>query len=1120
MSRDLASTLVAEVLAILEPVDSIADDPAGRVQLFEQLGWDLQAIDGLDATRLAEAFAQVRASFAALWAMRSAAPADLAAVQGTLTAARIASDAVRALASALPAEAVVRVPQLRELPADLLGYLTARYLFTDHPALYALGEIATLITAPDAARTRPLADASGRVVRKPTAYPAFRFDRIGGLLADPAAALAAEYMPAGGLADDAAAVALADKLFPRLRLFFEAMGLPCGYGIDPLTARVDPSDDALSTHALSISMIGSAGTGEPLQPIAGVRIALSPRTRGDLGFVFTPVGGLTFEQTIESWRLALSASAAVDAFAVGPRGVVLRAPTATPRLLVHFEADKLAADDAGAALLFGAAAGTRLEVGQLRFRAAAGLAPAEQIADIGWDASRAALVIAAGDGDGFLQQILPREGLRVDFDLGIGWSNQKGLYFRGSAGLEATLPVRQSLLGILTLDSIYLALRADERTGVRATVAATTAVRLGPVTANVERFGIEAALTFPPPGGNLGLADLALRFRPPTGAGLVIDADVVTGGGYLFFDADRQQYAGVLQLEIAGKIAVKAVGLLTTKLSDGRPGFSLVILVTAEGFSPIPLGFGFSLTGIGGLLGVNRTVSVDALRTGLRQGSLDAVLFPADPIANAPQILGTLDTVFPAARDRFFAGPVARISWGTPVEVLAIDLALVLEIPEPVRLFVLARLTATLPDRQRAIVHVRMDALGVVDFNTGEIALDATLYDSRLADFALTGDMALRASWGTAQTFVLAIGGTHPRFALPPAFPQLERLAIGLGADANPRMRLEAYLALTSNTVQFGARIDLYAAAAGFELQGFFGFDTLFNLSPFSFVADVGGLLALRQGTRVVTSVRVEMMLAGPRPWHVRGKARLEFFGIVHELAFEHRVGPAERPALLPPVAVLPLLREALLDARNWSSELQKDEHPLVTLRSVQVAGARLMHPLATLTVRQRIVPLDQPVTRFGSTRPSDGPRFSIAARETSGAPLAVVARSVLDSFAPAQFRDMTDDEKLSSPSFVAMPAGLTFGSQMYDLAYAPAHDINIGYTTVVVTSGKELATAASSPAPVVAATTGVAAGGAATPPHIVPAAVLETAVPQGASARSPLWRTGRERFRTFEEAV
>ena len=194
------------------------------------------------------------------------------------------------------------------------------------------------------------------------------------------------------------------------------------------------------------------------------------------------------------------------------------------------------------------------------------------------------------------------------------------------------------------------------------------------------------------------------------------------------------------------------------------------MIVSAE-IPPVQLGLGFMLVGVGGLLGINRTVAVEALRAGLKTGALGAVLSPPDPKANVGQLVASLAGLFPPAAGRHVFAPTARIVWGSPTQI-TIELCLVLELPAPVRLVALGRLRALLPDEREAIVRIQVDVLGVIDFDRAEAAVDATLVDSRLAQFALTGDMALRMSWGAQPSFLLAVGGFHPRFAAPPGFPR------------------------------------------------------------------------------------------------------------------------------------------------------------------------------------------------------------------------------------------------------------------------------------------------------------------------------------------------------------
>src|SRR5215472_627770 len=171
---------------------------------------------------------------------------------------------------------------------------------------------------------------------------------------------------------------------------------------------------------------------------------------------------------------------------------------------------------------------------------------------------------------------------------------------------------------------------------------------------------------------------------------------------------------------------------------------------------------------------------------------------------------------------------------------------------------------------------IRLDVLGVLDFDQGTVSIDATIYDSTIAGFALSGDMALRAGWKNNPQFALALGGFHPAYHPPAGFPSLRRLTLSLSSGDNPRIRFETYLAVTSNTVQCGARVDLHAALEGFAIDGMLAFDALIHLNPFGLVVDFGGMVAVTYQGSVIASVSVWVHLTGPGPWHVSGKAKVQ----------------------------------------------------------------------------------------------------------------------------------------------------------------------------------------------------------------------------------------------------
>ena len=284
-------------------------------------------------------------------------------------------------------------------------------------------------------------------------------------------------------------------------------------------------------------------------------------------------------------------------------------------------------------------------------------------------------------------------------------------------------------------------------------------------------------------------------------------------------------------------------------MPDGSSGFALLILITAE-FTPIQLGFGFTLNGVGGLLGLNHSTDVTALQVGVKTGAVNSILFPEDIVANITRIISDLKAIFPIVEGHFVLAPMAKLGWGVPT-LITLELGIIIDIPSP-QLIILEASKCILPTEDAAILKLQVNFAGGIDFTQG-IWFNASLFDSRLLTFTLSGDMALRIGWGDQPMFIISVGGFHPAFhEIPPDLTGMNRLSISLLSGDNPRITIQTYFAITSNTVQSGARAELYAEAAGFNVYGFLGYDLLVQFNPFYFIADIYAGLAL---------VRVQMKL-------------------------------------------------------------------------------------------------------------------------------------------------------------------------------------------------------------------------------------------------------------------
>ena len=616
--------------------------------------------------------------------------------------------------------------------------------------------------------------------------------------------------------------------------------------------------------------------------------------------------------------------------------------------------------------------------------------------------------------DSFVASLIPSNGVDMKFDFGVRWSGTQGFSFEGSASASTDIPLNLSIAG-LVLSGLHLGVLPSD-TGIAFEVSVIAGASIGPIAVSLQRFG--ALVTLNGQDGNLGPFDLRLDFKPPSGVGLAVDAAGVSGGGFLDFDSAHHQYSGVLALKF-NDLALQAFGLITTQVA-GSDGYSLIALIDAD-FPPVQLGWGFTLNGVGGLLAVHRTASVDALRAAVKSGKVSSILFPTNAITNAAQVLGALDSLFPTAPGRFLFGPMALIGWGTPT-VLTAAIAVILELPEPIVIVLLAKLEAKLPTSSAPLVNLNMDALGVLDLSQDELSLDASLFDSKLITYTMTGDMALRANWAAQREFLLAIGGFHPQFNPPAGFPALTRVTISMPSGVVSKLSLAAYLAITSNSVQFGATLDVLIGVSGCGISGHLGFDALLQLSPFHFAADISGSVAVTVGGDDLASISLDASLTGPAPWNIAGSLKIHIIFFDVHVSFSQSWGLDAPSQQVSTVDVGALLNAALADPRNWNAPLPTGLSALVSTRQITDANSIFAYPLAMLEVHEQVVPLGLTITRFGEAMPSGATEFSISNLVIGTYSAAWSA--VEDDFAPAQFFDLSETDKLSRPSFERHDAG------------------------------------------------------------------------------------------------
>jgi hypothetical protein len=317
------------------------------------------------------------------------------------------------------------------------------------------------------------------------------------------------------------------------------------------------------------------------------------------------------------------------------------------------------------------------------------------------------------DGSGGLKA---SADLRAEYVQGEGLRAQGGGDGQAALGLDLVTPVNKTVGGGaagLTLGSVRARVEVapdspggGAATGLLARLKLTFDVRgkFGPVEVVADGLGAWFGRWRDGPGAPIQAAGLI----PPTGVGLSIDAGPISGGGFLSIQKlpnDGIRFGGGLSLKLQ-TIGIVALGLLE-RTAQGKS----FLAVLGIRFNPgIQLSFGFELTGVGGLVGIDRRADIDVLRERLASGAAGNVLFCDDPVRNGPALLGDLAAFFPFSPGSFLVGPTLQVSWISPI--IRLDIGVLIELPGPRKILLVGSARATIGTDDAALVPLRPDFVG------------------------------------------------------------------------------------------------------------------------------------------------------------------------------------------------------------------------------------------------------------------------------------------------------------------------------------------------------------------------------------------------------------------------
>jgi hypothetical protein len=639
--------------------------------------------------------------------------------------------------------------------------------------------------------------------------------------------------------------------------------------------------------------------------------------------------------------------------------------------------------------------------------------------------------LAAGlRSDKLLEKIMPGQGKTAETDqVAITLDTADGLTFGAGKDKKLILPVRFAFPGVELREFAMIQPAKDNKDSQnRIDVVMTIAGKLGDAFAIVVEGGGISIRWVDGTGPDV-------QPKIPTGMGVRIRTGVVNGGGYLRYAEDSKEYGGVFDLQFA-KLGITAIGLL------GTDPVSFVIVIGVHFAPKIDLGFGFTLNGLGGILAIERAIDTVALSDGLKTDIVGQLLFPSDPIAAAPQILDQLGKVFPHRDGGFVVGPIAEIGWGSQAGFVKARLGVALSLPDP-KVVILGAIEIGVPSADikpdKRIVDIHADLLG--EITPDYFLLKVSIAKSKLFTLTLSGDIALFIKWAGEGAFALSVGGFFPKYDAPKEIGKLDRLSVAFKPPVDwLKITAEAYVAITSNSIQFGGKLDLSADVGVASAHAWIQLDSLFQWAPyfhFIVILDVG--IEVKAFGATIAGVHFHGELSGDQPWRLEGTATAEILWWDVDVDIGPLTWGEPRPADAPLIDSVHTAAEALRADAAWTPILPPDALQLV--RFADTGGERLFHPLGRLEVKQARVPLETQIDRIGSS-PVSAKHVYLGPPKVGGDEAAAVS-TVQDRFSPGHFLALKDDDLMARPDFEQMPAGMVVAASAKPVFTS---DVNAAY--------------------------------------------------------------------------